>query len=215
MRKIEVIKILMFMIKMDLTWVRVQNTNLLIQAVAMHNEIKDMFRILGVPEIELEGYAEDYVNRIYLQRINKIIIYFPIFFLISLILSNTGTTLFSGVTQRGTLFIPKDCMFLWDEPVILTPKINHDRTVITDLKNPNRLLLDKNQYMISISLTTFTFPFNFQIRHNKFVIHFYSETNSNQPPTIINTKHPSKQITKIFKKSIFIRQLQKQQQKQN
>ena len=113
------------------------NGGFLFQAVLRLEEIRDIFRLLNIPEEDIEYYAEDYVNRLYLLKIKNIILYFPILFLITLIGSTTGTTFTSGVTQRGASCIPELCIFLWYKPEILASKINHDRTIITNLKNPN------------------------------------------------------------------------------
>jgi len=204
MKKISIIKTLIFILQQEKPEFNLRSGGLIVQAVHWHHEIKDMFRIIGVPENDINLYTEDYVNRVYMLKIKNTMLYFPIFFLICLILSTTGTIEFSGVTQRGTSFIPKDCMFFRDKPVLLATKIHHDRTVITDLKNPNHLLIQQHQNMVSISITTLTLPLNFQIPFNKIVIHFYSETNNKYAHSTNTTKNPSKKITKKLIKSIFI-----------
>lgn len=204
MKKISIIKTLIFILYQEKPEFNLRSGGLLVQAVHWHHEIKDMFRILGVPENEIDYYTEDYVNRVYMLKIKNTILYLPIFFLISLILSKTTCPLFSGVTQRGTSLVPKDCIFLWDKPIILPTKINHDGTVITNLENPNHLLIHQDQYMIGTSIATFTFPLNFQIAFNKIVIHFYSETNNRYAHKTNTTKKPNKKITKKLMKPIFI-----------
>jgi hypothetical protein len=75
MRKIDIIKILMLILKQDRPEFNLKSGGLLFQAVLWHTEIQDMFRILGVAEQDITPYVEDYVNRIYLLKIKQVILY--------------------------------------------------------------------------------------------------------------------------------------------
>lgn len=169
----------MFIINQEAPTYNFKNGGFLFQAVLRLEEIRDIFRSLNICEEDIEYYAEDYVNRLYLLKIKNIILYLPIRFLITLIGSTTGTTFISGVTQRGTSVISEFCIFLWDEPEILATKINHDGTIITNLKNPNHYFIYKNHNMISFPFTTLTFGIFNQILIYKTIIHFYLSQNNN------------------------------------
>lgn len=86
---IDSVKLLILILKQDHPQSSLRSAGLLVQAVLWYEEIKGIFIALGVPNEEIEPYADDYVNRIYLLKIKNTLLYF---------LSNFFNTLYDRLT---------------------------------------------------------------------------------------------------------------------
>lgn len=73
---IDSVKILILILKQEHPQSSLRSAGLLVQAVLWYEEIKGIFIALGVPDEEIEPYADDYVNRIYLLKIKNTFLYF-------------------------------------------------------------------------------------------------------------------------------------------
>ena len=75
MNKIESIHLLILLLRQMQPNFPITSGGLLIQAMEWKAEIADMFRILGIPPHEIEDYVDDYIDRLYMHRIKRILIY--------------------------------------------------------------------------------------------------------------------------------------------
>lgn len=94
-KKIDSIHILILLLKHGQGGL-LNSAGLLVQACIWYHEIQGIFRILDVPEKDIEPYVEDYINRIYLLKIKNTLLYSLPYFLY--ILHNRNNLIFWGYT---------------------------------------------------------------------------------------------------------------------